>query len=63
VQIFWRPIFGAFVLTFMPEFFRAVQAWRMELYGLLLIIMMILKPEGVITNNTVRSIAKMLRRS
>jgi branched-chain amino acid transport system permease protein len=63
VQVFWGPILGAFVLTFMPEFFRAIQEWRMELYGLLLIVMMILKPEGVITNNMVQSISKMLRRS
>jgi branched-chain amino acid transport system permease protein len=63
VQVFWGPIFGAFVLTFMPEFFREVQAWRMELYGLLLIIMMILKPEGVITHDMVRYLAKRLGRS
>lgn len=63
VQIFWGSIFGAFVLTFMPEFFRFIQAWRMELYGLLLIVMMIVKPEGVITNETVRFIKKMFRRS
>lgn len=63
VQIFWGPIFGAFVLTFMPEFFREIQAWRMELYGLLLIVMMILKPEGVITHDTVRFLARKLGRS
>jgi branched-chain amino acid transport system permease protein len=63
VQIFWGSIFGAFVLTFMPELFRFIQSWRMELYGLLLIVMMIVKPEGVITNETVRFIQKMFRRS
>ncbi len=46
IQIFWGPIFGAFALTFMPEFFRMIQNWRMELYGVLLIVMMIVRPEG-----------------
>lgn len=63
VQIFWGPIFGAFVLTFMPELFRFIQTWRMELYGIILIVMMIVKPEGVITNETVRFIKAMFRRS
>jgi branched-chain amino acid transport system permease protein len=63
VQVFWGAILGALVLTFVPEFFRFIQSWRMELYGLLLIVMMIVKPEGIITNETVRFVRKMFRRS
>jgi len=61
IQIFWGPIFGAFVLTFLPEFFRVIQNWRMELYGVLLIVMMIIRPRGVIGLDTIQGIKKMLR--
>jgi branched-chain amino acid transport system permease protein len=60
IQIFWGPIFGAFVLTFLPEFFRVIQNWRMELYGVLLIVMMIIRPRGVIGLDTIQGIKKIL---
>jgi branched-chain amino acid transport system permease protein len=63
IQIFWGPIFGAFVLTLIPEFLRVIQEWRMELFGVLLIVMMIIRPQGVIGLDTVRGIKKILRRS
>jgi len=61
IQIFWGPIFGAFVLTLIPEFFRAIQDWRMELYGVLLIVMMIIRPQGVIGLDTIQAIQKILK--
>jgi len=63
IQIFWGPIFGAFVLTFIPEFLRAIQDWRMELYGALLIIMMIIRPQGVIGLDTVQALNRLFRKS
>jgi branched-chain amino acid transport system permease protein len=61
IQIFWGPIFGALVLTFVPEFLRAIQEWRMELYGALLIVMMIIRPQGVIGLDTVRALDRLFR--
>ena len=54
IQIFWGPIFGAFVLTMVPEFLRFIQEWRMELYGALLIVMMIVRPQGIISLDSVK---------
>jgi branched-chain amino acid transport system permease protein len=62
IQIFWGPIFGAFVLTLVPEFLRVIQEWRMELYGALLILMMIVRPQGIVSLDSVRSIEYALRR-
>jgi branched-chain amino acid transport system permease protein len=62
IQIFWGPIFGAFSLTLLPEFLRVIQEWRMELYGALLILMMIVRPQGIISPDSVRSIEYALRR-
>jgi branched-chain amino acid transport system permease protein len=63
IQIFWGPIFGAFVLTLIPEFLRVIQEWRMELFGALLIVMMIIRPQGVIGLDTVQGIKKIFRKS
>ncbi len=61
IQIFWGPIFGALVLTFVPEFLRVIQEWRMELYGALLIVMMIVRPQGVIGLDTVQTLNRLFR--
>ncbi len=61
VQIFWGPIFGAVVLTIVPEFLRVIQDWRMEIYGVLLIVMMIFRPKGVIGPDTGELIKKIFK--
>jgi branched-chain amino acid transport system permease protein len=61
IQIFWGPIFGALVLTLVPEFLRVIQEWRMELYGALLIVMMIVRPQGVIGLDTVHRLNRLFR--
>ncbi len=40
------PIFGAFVLILLPEIFRPIHSYRMFLYGVLLVLMMIYQPYG-----------------
>jgi branched-chain amino acid transport system permease protein len=41
------PILGAFLLMIIPEAFRFLQDFRMVLYGVILIIVMVVKPEGI----------------
>lgn len=41
-------IIGAFVLTFLPEFLRFMQAWYMVLYGLGIIVSIIFMPQGLV---------------
>lgn len=62
IQIFWGPVFGALALTFIPEILREIQEWRMELYGLLLIVMMIVRPQGVIGLDVIQGIKKNILR-
>ena len=61
-QIYWGPIVGALVLTFVPEFLRVVQTWRLELFGALLIVMMMVRPQGLIGVDTVEGVEKVVRR-
>ncbi len=63
IQIFWGPIFGALVLTLIPEFLRVIQEWRMELYGALLILMMIIRPQGVIGLDTIEGVKRIFGRA
>jgi branched-chain amino acid transport system permease protein len=41
-------LMGAVVLVGIPEVLRAIQEWRLVLYGALLVAMMVLRPEGLI---------------
>jgi branched-chain amino acid transport system permease protein len=43
-------ILAATVLTILPEALRGVDEWRMVAYSLLLILMMILRPQGILGN-------------
>jgi branched-chain amino acid transport system permease protein len=38
---------GAVIFTIIPELFRSFQIWRMVLYSLLLIIVMLFRPDGI----------------
>lgn len=40
-------ILGAFVITFLPELMRDFSNWRMFLFGVLLVVMMIARPQGL----------------
>jgi branched-chain amino acid transport system permease protein len=42
------PVFGAMFLTVVPEALRFVSDYRYIIYGILLVLMMIFRPQGVI---------------
>ncbi|MBI3091060.1 MAG: branched-chain amino acid ABC transporter permease [Candidatus Tectomicrobia bacterium] len=48
-EIYAGPIYGGFYLTFLPEWLRIIQDWRIIIFGGLLIVMMILRPAGLIS--------------
>ena len=62
VQIFWGPVFGAMFLSFLPEVLRDIQEWRMEIYGVLLVIMMIVRPRGLIGLDTLAWLGRLFSR-
>ena len=43
-------ICGAMILILLPEYLRAFSEYRMLLFGSILVIMMVFKPEGIISN-------------
>lgn len=50
-QVVWGPIFGSLFLTIIPELLRTLAQYREMIYGILLLVMMIFRPEGIITKS------------
>ena len=53
VNNMWGPLVGATVMTLLPEFIRALQEWRPTVFGLAIIVMLLLRPEGLLKFRTV----------
>jgi branched-chain amino acid transport system permease protein len=56
IETFWGSIFGASFLTLLPEWLRPLKEWRMFMYGFVLLLMMVIRPKGVIDKNIVRMV-------
>ncbi len=52
-EILWGPIFGASFLTIMPEFLRSLSEYRYMIYGIVLVLMMVFRPQGFIDSNLI----------
>jgi len=48
------PIIGALLLTLLPELLRSASNYRLMIYGALLVTMMAFRPQGLISEETVR---------
>ena len=48
VQYFWGAAIGAIVLSLLPVFFSGLAEWYEILYGLLFVVLMIVRPQGII---------------
>lgn len=52
-EILWGPIFGAGFLTVMPELLRSLSEYRYMIYGIVLVLMMVFRPQGFIDANLI----------
>ena len=48
-------VLGAFVLVGLPEFLREFAEYRLLIYGAVLVVMMLLRPEGLLPSRTRRA--------
>jgi branched-chain amino acid transport system permease protein len=48
----WGPVLGAAVMTLLPEYVRFLDEWRITVFGLLVLIMLLFRPEGLLTYRT-----------
>ena len=49
------PIVGAAIVTLLPEMLRVVQDWRMTIFGTLLVVIAIWRPDGLLPSLRSRS--------
>jgi len=61
IEIFWGAILGSLIVTFIPEWLRVIQPYRMIVFGLIVVVMMILRPQGLVDRSLVRSIRSRFR--
>lgn len=53
-NLVWGPVLGALLLTLLPELLRAASDYRMMIYGVILVVMMAFRPQGLLSEETVR---------
>jgi branched-chain amino acid transport system permease protein len=63
IEIFWGPILGALLLTIIPEYIRFLQDYRMIFYGIVVMVIMLLRPKGLIDMKTVKKIKSFLKKN
>ncbi|QZA33557.1 branched-chain amino acid ABC transporter permease [Hydrogenibacillus sp. N12] len=50
-EVLWGPLVGALLLTALPELLRALQDYKMMFYGVAMLVVMIVRPRGLITED------------
>ncbi|MEO8523413.1 MAG: branched-chain amino acid ABC transporter permease [Caldimonas sp.] len=52
VNNLWGPVVGATIMTALPELIRELQAWRPTAFGLAIVILLLVRPEGLLAFRT-----------
>lgn len=53
-QTMWGPLIGATIFTVLPETLRPIKDFRIEMFGLLIILVMLFRPTGIVSAAMVR---------
>lgn len=57
IETFWGAVLGAIVLSLLPDLFRFLKDWYLFFYGLLFVVLMIFRPQGIIDRRMLRALA------
>jgi len=55
-QTAWGPLVGASFFTLIPEVLRIGDDWRFFIFGIIIVVMMIIRPEGIVTRDALERI-------
>jgi branched-chain amino acid transport system permease protein len=58
IDTFWGAVAGAALLTLLPEWLRFLKEWRLALYGLAMLAVMIVRPQGLIDHRLLRAMRR-----
>ena len=53
-NVVWGPLLGSVILTSLPEVLRSAAVYREMIYGAILVTMMIFRPQGLLSEDTIR---------
>lgn len=53
VNNLWGPMLGAAVMTLLPEYFRVLAEWRPSVFGAVILVMLLFRPQGLLAFRTV----------
>ena len=53
VNNMWGPALGAAIMTLVPEFVRFVAEWRTALFSLVIVVLLLVRPEGLLAFRTI----------
>jgi branched-chain amino acid transport system permease protein len=56
-QTAWGPLAGSLFFTLLPELFRVGGSARYLIFGVVIVVMMVLRPEGIVTRGLVRRLS------
>jgi branched-chain amino acid transport system permease protein len=62
VNNMWGPLLGAVLMTLLPEFVRGLAEWRTVFFSVMIIALLLIRPEGLLTFRTITARAWPSRR-
>jgi branched-chain amino acid transport system permease protein len=60
IETFWGAVIGAGILTLLPEWLRFLKQWRLAFFGLAMLAVMIVRPQGLIDRRLIEAIRRWL---
>jgi branched-chain amino acid transport system permease protein len=60
IETFWGAVVGAGILTLLPEWLRFLKEWRLAFFGLAMLAVMIVRPQGLIDRRLIEAIRRWL---
>jgi branched-chain amino acid transport system permease protein len=52
VNNMWGPVVGALIMTLLPEYFRFFAEWRPTIFGLSILLILLIRPQGILRFRT-----------
>jgi len=59
-QTAFGPLVGALFFTLVPEVLRVSNDWRFVFFGVMIVMMMVLRPEGIVTRTMTERVTALL---
>jgi branched-chain amino acid transport system permease protein len=53
MNVFYGPILGAFIITYLSTALQFLADWRWEVWGCIVILVMIFRPQGILGRDTI----------